>query len=61
MPRPHNLGFVKQLVDEIDARHQLLKADAATLDATERGVVQLSFSCIHAWLRKPKPMPTPKR
>ena len=51
VPRPHNLGFVKQLVHEIDARHQLLKADAATLDATERGVVQLSFSCIHAWLR----------
>ena len=51
VPRPHNLDFVKQLVDEIDARHQLLKADAATLDATERGVVQMSFSCIHAWLR----------
>ena len=29
----------------------LLKANAATLDATERGVVQISFSCIHAWLR----------
>ena len=49
-PRPHNLGFVKLLVDEIEARHQLLKANAATLKATERGVVQLSFSCIHAWL-----------
>ena len=34
-----------------EARHQLLKANAATLDATERGVVQISFSCIHAWLR----------
>ena len=47
----HNLGFIQKLVDEIEARHQLLKANAATLDATERGVVQISFSCIHAWLR----------
>jgi len=51
VPRPHNLKFVKLLVDEIEARHQLLKADAATLNGTERGVVQMSFSCIHAWLR----------
>ena len=64
-PRPHNLGFVKLLVDEIEARHQLFKANAATLKATERGVVQLSFSCIHAWLyvktaRLPRPA-RPKR
>lgn len=49
VPRQHNLGFVRLLVDEIETRHQLLKADA--VDATERGVVQMSFSCIHAWLR----------
>ena len=49
--KEHNLGFIQKLVDEIEARHQLLKANAATLDATERGVVQISFSCIHAWLR----------
>ena len=49
--KEHDLAFIKQLVNEIEARHQLLKANAATLDATERGVVQISFSCIHAWLR----------
>ena len=46
-----DLGFVQHLVDEIEARHHLLSAQAASLNATERGVVQLSFSCIHAWLR----------
>ena len=46
-----DLGFVQHLVDEIEARHRLLSAQAASLNATDRGVVQLSFSCIHAWLR----------
>jgi len=47
----HDLGFVRLLVNEIQARHHLLEAEAAALNATERGAVQLTFSCIHAWLR----------